>query len=171
MKSACSFLFYGGLCCARLTSASGRPSAFEHARANPPSNPSKGLPLGALILQLCHGLRYMHNEMKQVHRDLKPANALLTGTGVLKLSDFGISKQLDSTGALAMTQVGSTAYMSPERLQGDEYGFASDVWSVGVIALESLLGEHPFPASKYKSFMSLFGAVTTRTSFVSRRMV
>ena len=134
--------------------------AFEHARANPPSNPSKGLPLGALILQLCHGLRYMHNEMNQVHRDLKPANALLTGTGVLKLSDFGISKQLDSTGALAMTQVGSTAYMSPERLQGDEYGFASDVWSVGVIALESLLGEHPFPASKYKSFMSLFGAVT-----------
>ena len=64
-----------------------------------------GLPLGPIVLQMCHGLRYMHREMKQVHRDLKPANCLLTSAGLLKLSDFGISKQLDSSQALAMTQV------------------------------------------------------------------
>ena len=83
------------------------------------------LPLGPIIVQMLQGLLYMHNEMKQVHRDLKPANVLLSsegmgGKGVVKLSDFGISKQLASTQAVAVTQVGTTAYMSPERLKGDQ---------------------------------------------------
>ena len=47
---------------------------------------------------MLQGLRYMHREMKQVHRDLKPANVLLTSEGVVKLSDFGVSKQLENTG-------------------------------------------------------------------------
>ena len=128
--------------------------AYGDARAG-----VKGLPIGQIVLQICQGLRYMHREMKQVHRDLKPANCLLTSAGLLKLSDFGISKQLDSSQALAMTQVGSTAYMSPERLKGDEYSFVSDVWSVGIIAHEGLTGEHPFPTTKYKNFLSLYAAI------------
>ena len=77
------------------------------------------LPLGPIALQVLNGLGYMHREMKQVHRDLKPANALITAEGIVKLSDFGVSKQLDSTGAVAMTQIGTTLYMSPERLKGE----------------------------------------------------
>jgi len=119
------------------------------------------LPLGPIVLQVLNGLGYMHREMKQVHRDLKPANVLLTSQGVVKLSDFGISKQLDSTQAVAMTQVGTTAYMAPERLKGDEYSFSSDVWAVGVIVLEALIGAHPF--AEHKSFMSLFKAITSGT--------
>ena len=61
----------------------------------------KGFPLGPIALQMLHGLRHMHTGMKQVHRDLKPANVLLTSGGVVKLADFGVSKQLDSTGAMA----------------------------------------------------------------------
>lgn len=106
------------------------------------------------------GLRYMHREMKQVHRDLKPANVMLSGSGVVKLSDFGVSKQLSSTDGFAMTQVGSTAYMSPERMKGEEYTYTSDVWSVGVILLEALLGEHPFPTTKHKGFVALFNAIS-----------
>ena len=117
----------------------------------------KGFPLGPIALQMLHGLRHMHTGMKQVHRDLKPANVLLTSGGVVKLADFGVSKQLDSTGAMANTQVGTTSYMAPERLRGDEYNFVSDVWSLGIIVLEALLGEHPFPAS---NFMALFNAIT-----------
>ena len=86
-----------------------------------------------------------------MHRDLKPANILLTSEGEVKLSDFGVSKQLNGTHAMAMTQVGTTSYMAPERLQGDEYSYASDVWSVGVIVLEALRGAHPFQASSFPS--------------------
>ena len=56
-------------------------------------------PLGAMTLQYLRGLQYLHREMKQVHRDLKPENVMLTSAGKVKISDFGISKQLD--GALA----------------------------------------------------------------------
>ena len=120
-----------------------------------------GLPLAEVFGQLCLGMRYMHNEMKQVHRDLKPANVLLNSSGSVKLADFGISKQLDATSAMAQTQVGSAAYMAPERLHGDVYSFPSDVWSLGIILLEALLGEHPFPASRYKNFMALYTAISS----------
>jgi len=134
--------------------------AFDTARTG-----VKGLPLGPIAMQIGYGLRHMHVEMKQVHRDLKPANVLLTASGVVKLSDFGISKQLDFTGALAMTQVGSTAYMSPERLNGDEYGFTSDVWSLGVIVLEALLGSHPFEhEGKAANFMTLYSLISSGTT-------
>ena len=96
----------------------------------------------------------------QVHRDLKPANVLLSGSGAVKLSDFGVAKQLSSSDGFAMTQVGSTAYMSPERMKGEEYTYTSDVWSVGVIMLEALLGEHPFPPSRHKNFVALFNAIS-----------
>ena len=59
------------------------------------------------------------------------------------------------------SQVGSSAYMSPERLRGDEYNFTADIWSVGVILLEALLKEHPFPPSKYQGFLALFKAISS----------
>ena len=114
------------------------------------------VPLGQLAFQILHGLRYMHEQMKQVHRDLKPANILLTSDGVAKLSDFGVSKHLGMTNAVAVTQVGSTAYMSPERLKGEEYSYVSDVWSLGVIVLEALRGSYPFDD---KSYISIFKAI------------
>ena len=117
--------------------------ALASSRRQLPGLPA--LPLGPISMQMLAGLRYMHREMKQVHRDLKPANVMLSGSGVVKLSDFGVSKQLSSTDGFAMTQVGSTAYMSPERMKGEEYTYTSDVWSVGVILLEALLGEHVSP--------------------------
>jgi len=116
------------------------------------------IPLGALSVQILHGLRYMHEQMKQVHRDIKPANILLTSEGLVKLSDFGVSKQLDSTADVAMTQVGSTAYMAPERLKGEAYSYPSDVWSVGVVLLEMLLGLHPY-TSTATSFVAIFKAI------------
>ena len=106
-------------------------------------------PLGAITLQVMNGLQYLHREMHQVHRDLKPANVMLTMEGFAKLSDFGISKQLESTGAFAMTQVGTIAYMAPERFNGGLYDFVSDVWSIGIITLEALTGKHPYNAQNF----------------------
>ena len=114
-------------------------------------------PLGAITLQVLLGLQYLHREMKQVHRDLKPANVMLTRAGVAKLSDFGISKQLESTGAVAITQVGTSAYMAPERLKGERYGWTSDVWSVGVMTLEAITTAHPFESAR--SFLALNAAI------------
>jgi serine/threonine protein kinase len=100
--------------------------------------------------------------MRQVHRDLKPANIMLTASGLCKISDFGISKQLEETRSVAMTQVGTTMYMAPERFRGDTYSYPSDVWAVGVITLEALTGHHPFEG--IKQFLSLQAAICEQPS-------
>jgi len=117
-------------------------------------------PLGAMTLQILHGLIYLHQELHQVHRDLKPENVMLTRRGIAKLADFGISKQLESTSSFAMTQVGTRSYMAPERTMGEQYEYTSDVWSVGIIAYEALTARHPFAGET--TFVGLHNAIVTR---------
>lgn len=120
----------------------------------PEARPRIPEPIAAeVVAQSLRGLAYLHQEQKQVHRDLKPANIMLTRKGEVKLGDFGISKQLDNTLALAVTQCGTTAYMSPERIKGDNYGYDADVWSLGLILLEMFSGEYPYPAAR--NFMQM----------------
>lgn len=59
---------------------------------------------------------YLHIVGKQVHRDIKPGNILMNSKGEVKLTDFGISKELDETSQLCSTFLGTKAYMSPERI-------------------------------------------------------
>mmetsp|Transcript_21652 Transcript_21652/g.58268 ORF Transcript_21652/g.58268 Transcript_21652/m.58268 type:complete len:342 (-) Transcript_21652:222-1247(-) len=109
--------------------------------------------MAEIVSQSLEGLAYLHQEQKQVHRDLKPANVMLTKKGEVKLGDFGISKQLENTLALAVTQCGTTAYMSPERIKGANYGYDADIWSLGLIILEMCSGEYPYPQAK--NFMQM----------------
>lgn len=69
-----------------------------------------------------------------------PQNSL----GQVKLSDFGISKELDNSIAMSNTSVGSYRYMSPERLKGEKYDAAGDVWSVGISIIELWEKRYPF---------------------------
>ncbi|KAG8470981.1 hypothetical protein KFE25_009402 [Diacronema lutheri] len=124
----------------KLTPADARPRIPEPVMAE-------------VVSQSLEGLAYLHQEQKQVHRDLKPANIMLTRKGEVKLGDFGISKQLDNTLALAVTQCGTTAYMSPERIKGDNYAYDADIWSLGLIILEMCSGEYPYPAAR--NFMQM----------------
>lgn len=62
----------------------------------------------------------------------------------MKLSDFGISKELDNSIAMSNTSVGSYRYMSPERLKGEKYDAAGDVWSVGISIIELWEKRYPF---------------------------
>jgi mitogen-activated protein kinase kinase 1 len=101
--------------------------------------------LGKIGLQVLNGLNYLHKEMHQVHRDLKPANIMLKANGAVKIADFGISSQLDSTGAHCSTFVGTTCYMSPERLSGEHYNYTADIWAFGIILLELAQGKYPYP--------------------------
>ena len=86
---------------------------------------------------------------------------MMTLRGVAKLSDFGISKQLESTAAFAMTQVGTILYMAPERFSGGTYTLVSDVWSMGIITIEALTGTHPYEG---KNFISISMAVSKNPS-------
>jgi mitogen-activated protein kinase kinase 3 len=103
--------------------------------------------LSAITLMVLKGLFHLHKQMHIVHRDIKPANVLLDVSGVAKISDFGISRPLDSSLAMCNTFQGTTIYMSPERLQSHPYGFASDIWSLGICLVECATGKYPYDTS------------------------
>lgn len=102
--------------------------------------------LAMMTAQMLNGLNYLHRQHHQVHRDLKPANVLMNSRGQVKISDFGISSQLDSTNGMCSTFVGTTCYMAPERLSGGKYSYGADIWSLGLIVLELMLGKYPYPS-------------------------
>lgn len=104
--------------------------------------------LAKLAQQILSGLLYLHKCKKQVHRDIKPDNILINSRGEAKLSDFGISKEVDKTADLCTTFVGTMAYMSPERIEGQKkYSYPSDVWSFGLVLYEMAVGTYAYPQS------------------------
>jgi eukaryotic-like serine/threonine-protein kinase len=103
--------------------------------------------LVALGQQFCAGLYYAH--MKGIiHRDLKPSNLMVLPGDKVKLTDFGIAKDLDVTQLTsANCTVGTAAYMSPEQCRGErDLTFKSDLYSMGVMFYELLTGRKPFNA-------------------------
>ena len=103
--------------------------------------------------QVLDALAYAHAR-GIVHRDVKPANVLLAdGPRVsVVLVDFGLAQLAEAEPLTAAGDVpGTLAYMSPERLNGDRGGRASDVWAVGVLLWEALAGWHPFWAPSLPS--------------------
>ena len=96
--------------------------------------------------QILDGLAHAHGR-GIVHRDVKPSNVLLADDdGVsIRLLDFGLAQFDEAETLTAVGDVpGTLAYISPERLCGQEACAASDVWAVGVLLWEALAGKHPF---------------------------
>ncbi|KAF8957188.1 kinase-like domain-containing protein [Flammula alnicola] len=91
------------------------------------------------------GLTYLYDVHRIIHRDIKPSNILLNSEGDIKLCDFGVSGELINS--IANTFVGTSVYMSPERIQGAEYSVKSDVWSLGISLIELATGRFPFSES------------------------
>ena len=83
-------------------------------------------------------LEYLHGR-DIVFRDLKPENILLDDTGHIKLTDFGLAKDV-SVSKKASSICGTAEYMAPEVLLGKDYGSAVDMWSMGVLIYEMLTG-------------------------------
>lgn len=98
---------------------------------------------------VCQAVRFAHGNLV-VHRDLKPENVLVTAGGDVKLLDFGIGKVLTGDGNDDVTRVGeralTPAYASPEQLAGVDVSTATDVYSLGVVLHELLVGAKPAPA-------------------------
>ena len=96
--------------------------------------------------QISDALSAAH-EQGVVHRDIKPQNALVTRSGDVKVTDFGIARAAASPSVTATSVVlGTAAYMSPEQAQGKVVGPRSDLYSLGVVLYEMLTGALPFEA-------------------------
>jgi serine/threonine protein kinase/Flp pilus assembly protein TadD len=98
----------------------------------------------AIIRQICEGLEAAH-KMGVIHRDLKPQNILISQKNEVRILDFGLARSLES-GNLTRSGllVGTPNYMSPEQALGDEINVQSDIYSVGLIWFELLIGRLPF---------------------------
>ena len=96
--------------------------------------------------QILDGLAHAHSR-GIIHRDVKPSNVLLAEDDAIsvRLLDFGLAQFDEAETLTAVGDVpGTLAYISPERLRGEEACAASDVWAVGILLWEALAGKHPF---------------------------
>ncbi|KAK0541011.1 Protein kinase of the Mitotic Exit Network [Tilletia horrida] len=97
------------------------------------------------VVQILEGLHYLHNQ-QVVHCDLKAANILTTKKGNIKLSDFGVSLNLQAVGNIATRKdaVGTPNWMAPEVIELTGASTASDIWSLGCTIIEMLTGKPPY---------------------------
>ena len=106
-----------------------------------------------LVVQIADALTHAH-ERRIVHRDLKPSNVLVTAEGETRLLDFGVAKLLnaENVGGLDLSALTgrplTPEYASPEQLLGEPIGFASDIYSLGVMLYELVTGVRPYTVKR-----------------------
>lgn len=139
-------------------------------RAQPPleTNGGRAIPYNeeevlVIFAQLCLAVHYLHHH-RIMHRDLKTPNVLLTRSGLVKLGDFGFSRQYQESvsGDVGNTFCGTPYYLAPELWQRQSYSYKADIWSLGVIIYELMTLKKPFQAG---SLAELMEVVTQQGNF------
>ena len=109
-----------------------------------------------VAIQTAQGLQAAH-EKGIVHRDIKPANLMVTGSGskrLVTIMDFGLAQLADRSKLTRMDEtMGTVTYMSPEQTYGVDLDHRSDIWSLGVVIYEMVVGEQPFKGHYDKAVM------------------
>ncbi len=108
-----------------------------------------------VLLAVADGLDRAH-QLGIVHRDLKPENIMLAAQGVVKLLDFGVARDLESSSGSTSAGyvVGTPTYMSPEQLVGEPVGPPSDIYSLGVVFYEMVTGRLPHTGQSFAELRS-----------------
>ena len=96
-----------------------------------------------ILREILLGLKIMH-EQYRIHRDIKSDNVLISLDGSVKLGDFGYAAQLTQEHEARHSVVGTPSWMAPELVVGMDYGVSVDVWSLGIVAIEIVMGEPPY---------------------------
>jgi len=120
------------------------PTLSEHLQEHGPLDVDEAIDI---LVQAAKGLRAAH-EAEVIHRDVKPSNLKLAPGGVVKITDFGLSKQLhadlDMTGEGRI--LGTPRYMSPEQCRGEPMDKRTDIYSLGLVGWFLLTGKPPYDA-------------------------
>lgn len=101
-----------------------------------------------IMREICKGIEYIHDK-GIIHRDIKSSNILMNSNGLIKITDFGLSKYYKNDEILT-NKVVTLSYKSPELLLGDEYyDYSIDIWSVGCLMTQFYLnGKHLFNSNQ-----------------------
>jgi serine/threonine-protein kinase len=114
-----------------------------------------GFPLNMgvhIVIEVLRGLAYLHTAttktgtaLNLIHSDVNPANVFFSGQGAVKLGDFGVASSASlGFGPGEGVAAGKLSYLAPEQTRGERGSVASDLWSVGVMLHEMVVGYHPF---------------------------
>jgi len=108
--------------------------------------------IAQIIVQICAGMDYAHKQ-GIVHRDIKPANIMIRSDYRVKVMDFGIARVESSSMTKTGIAMGTPNYISPEQLKGQRVDNKADIFSLGVVMYEMLLGRRPFKGENITSLI------------------
>ena len=108
--------------------------------------------LSQIIIQICAALQYAH-EREIIHRDIKPANIMILKDYQIKVMDFGIARVESHSMTKTGIAMGTPNYISPEQLRGQSIDKRADLFSLGVVIYELLVGKRPFRGENITSLI------------------
>lgn len=108
--------------------------------------------IAQIMIQICSALQYAHDQ-NIVHRDIKPANIMILKDYRAKVMDYGIARIDSNSMTKTGIAMGTPNYISPEQLKGNKSDSRSDLFSLGVVMYEMLLGKRPFKGENITSLI------------------